>query len=149
MKYTCDNEHDTEVNITLDNEVSLEFLFCSFENRVTISNCTIEKMDFDATHFFGGLLLDDCTINCKVRWTSGGHNKKPLVIRNCTFLEFVDFEDCSFESEVILENVKFQKDTNLFGNKNTPVEVVFEHVPELKNVSGNLNIETFKTPNKD
>ena len=149
MKYTNDNEHDTEINIANDNETSLEFLFCSFENRVTISNCTIEKMDFDATHFFGGLLLEDCTIKCKVRWTSGGHNKKPLVIRNCTFLEFVDFEDCSFESEVILENVMFHEGTNLFGNKNTPVEVVFEIEPEMKNVCGNLSMEPFKHRSKD
>ncbi len=149
MNYFYNNEHKTDVNISNDKQTFLEFIFCSFENRVTISNCTIEKMDFDATHFFGGLLLENCSINCKVTWTSGGHNKKPVAIKNCTFHEFVDFEDSCFESEVVLENVKFNKGTNLFGNKNTPVEVVFEVQPKIENVSGDLSVETFNSPGKD
>jgi hypothetical protein len=55
---------------------------------------------------------------------------------NCIFKEFVDFEDCCFDGDVVLvlENVKFVKGTNLLGNKDTPVEVSFEKNLVLVNI---------------
>ncbi|MCB9229100.1 MAG: hypothetical protein H6618_05765 [Deltaproteobacteria bacterium] len=148
MKYEF--KYDPEQPVEITNDQALEFLapMVQFTELVRIKNCNIKILDIYANHFTSGLELVDCVIENKVLWTAGGHNLKPIVFKNCIFKEFVDFEDCYFDGDVIFNSVKFLKGTNLLGNKGTPVEVSFEKDLTISEVEGNLKMDTFKTPGK-
>lgn len=145
-KYQADPENE----IVIVNDESL--IFCSpmiqFAQKVDIQNCVIREFDIYASCFSSGLLVKNCTLECSIVWQSGGHNKKPIVFENCKFLGFVDFEDCCFEAELVMKDVIFSKNSNLLGNKDTPVEVVLTRLPKLENVQGKLNVNTFNAKTK-
>jgi len=92
--------------------------------------------------------MDGCVVSDHVTFQSGGHNDKdhPFAIINTHFDSFVDFEDCWFTGSFRLENVVFTQGTNLFGNKDTPMAVSFDFEPQVANVQGTLNINTYKPP---
>ncbi|MFW7380271.1 MAG: pentapeptide repeat-containing protein [Oligoflexus sp.] len=144
MKYEYKN--DPKKPIEINNDQQLEFLapMVQFTKSVKIKGSKIKGLDIYANYFAEGFELEDCVIESKVIWTAGGHNLKPILFKNCVFNEFVDFEDCYFEGDVIFENVRFIKGTNLMGNKGTPVEVTFEIDPRLTNVEGDFAMDTYK-----
>jgi len=101
-------------------------------------------LDFYAAYFLCGFTMDQCVVEEQLSFQSGGHNDNGVFrISDTTFRSFVDFEDCWFTGSLHLQNVTFEKGTNLFGNKNTPMEVSFDVTPELANVSGSLDLNTF------
>jgi len=67
------------------------------------------------------------------------------LIIDTTFDKFCDFEDCLFIADVVVKNVKFSADTNLAGNKGTPVEVVFDGDLVIENVVGIIDMNTFRS----
>lgn len=144
MEFSFKEAPDTEVTIKDDNNLSFKSPMVHFIKKVELINCKIVSLDIFSNYFADGLLIKDCVFECKVNWQSGGHNLKPVIFENCEFKEFVDFEDCCFDSDFIIRNVTFHKNSNLLGNKNSPVEVVFEIHPYFENVKGNLHINTFQ-----
>lgn len=130
-----------------DADFSFSARMVHFSENIEIRSCRTKEFDVFGMYCEGGLTIYNCEFDCKIDWESGGHNKAPIVIENCVFKRFVNFEDCYFENELILKNVVFAEGTNLMGNKGTPVRVGFDIIPCLENVSGNLEINTFdKTP---
>lgn len=119
-----------------------------FDEPVTFTDCKFDCLDFYATYFLKGLTLDGCVVSDRVVFQSGGHNDKdhPFTIIDTRFDSFVDFEDCWFTGPTRFENVIFTQGTNLLGNQNTPVAVSFDFVPELVNVEGTLNLNTYHSP---
>ena len=111
---------EAAIEIEGDDDVRFSASLAQFYCPVRLCRCTITRLDLYATYFLGGLEIEKCRILCEVNWQSGGHNERPVRILDSTFSEFVDLEDCSFESEVVLRNVKFLKGTNLLGNIGTP-----------------------------
>jgi hypothetical protein len=140
-----------ETNETWDKEVVLENCVVEyfsgsvthFEKPVRFINCQFKKCQFVSTYFFGGLTIDNCIFDDYLDFQAGGHNKtrKPVVITNNQFADFVNFFDCWYESEVIIESNNFQKGTNLLG-KPFDIPVTFDVAPVIKNNQGQLDLNT-------
>ncbi len=144
MKYEFGDTHDEPVTISGDNDLEFVALFCRFSKPVTISNCTVSDLNVYSTSFLSGLCIQNCRIKPQVTFQSGGHNKLPILIADTSFDSFCDFEDCWFMSDVIIRNVIFAKGTNLTGNKGTPVEVSFDGKLIVENVTGPIDVGTFR-----
>ena len=83
--------------------------------------------------------MENCTIKCRVEWFAGGHNHKPVRIKDCIFEEYFSVEDCWFDEEVVLERVQFLKGTDIAGKTNETVwlqEATFDNGLVLINVTG-------------
>ena len=132
--------------VTIENRKikTIDFSVAHFYKPVTFDKCTIDKFILFGTTFVEGLEINNCTIAEKFLFQSGGYNKNnfSIKIENTLFRCLADFEDCYFIGEVHIENVKFIKGSNLLGNKNTPVEVGFEQGIIIKNVEGDLKINS-------
>lgn len=115
-----------------------------FDKTVTFANCQFEYLDFYATYFFKGLVINECRVSNQLTFQSGGHNGKEhtFAITNTRFDSFVDFEDCWFTGPFRLQNVVFACGTNLLGNQNHPLAVRFDLPPEIANVEGALDVNT-------
>jgi len=144
MKYKFTDDPNESIVITDDLELEFLTSMVQFTKVVRIKNCHIKTLDIYANFFADGLILENCIVENQVFWIAGGHNLKPIIFNNCIFKEFVDFEDCCFDGDIILSRVKFLKGTNFFGNKGTPVEVSFKNKPKLKDIEGDLSINTYK-----
>ncbi len=144
MHYVYKDDTHTSLLLEGDDALSFNASMVHFSKKIEIKKCTIVDFDVFGMYCLGGLHIHDCIIRCEVSWQSGGHNHEPIVIENCVFEKFVDFEDCTFDSRVILRNVHFKGGTNLFGNQSTPVVVIFAVPPLLDNVSGDINLDTFR-----
>lgn len=145
MKYTFRDIHDEPVTISGDDDLEFNAPCCMFSRPVIISNCIIKILNIYATYFFSGLKIQNCHVESEVIFQSGGHNKQPILIIDTTFDKFCDFEDCLFIADVVIKNVKFSADTNLAGNKGTPVEVVFDGDLVIENVVGIIDMNTFRS----
>ena len=124
---------------------SLATTGAQLETLVRFIRCSFESLDFYATYFAGGLIMEQCTIDNELTFQSGGHNKHPIMISDTTFNSFVDFEDCWFTGPIRLQNVRFAMGTNLLGNEHTPLAVRFDVPPDLEDVRGELRKDTYQT----
>lgn len=143
MRYEYRDWVETEVVVVGDGDVRFSAAFAQFEQPVRIADCTIVQLDLYATYFLAGLKIENCRVLCDIVWQSGGHNKRPIRVVDSEFVGFVDVEDCFFQAEVILCNVKFHGGTNLLGNVGTPVEVSFEQPLHCESVEGPLDTQTY------
>ena len=143
MKHLFKNDPAKIISILGDDQLEFESSMIQFSERVEIIQCIVINFDIYASLFIGGLRIENVIVKCPVKWMAGGHNKQPIILKDCVFEEFVDFEDCCFDHEIIFENVQFIKGTNFLGNKGTPVEVSFEFKPKMVDVTGELDINTF------
>ena len=132
------------VTIGDDESLSVNASLCQFSAEVEIRNCRVVRFNLFGTYFLAGLRILQCHFDCPVNFQCGGHNTSEILLSDCTFEEFVDFEDCYFDSIVILERIVFRRGTNLLGNKGTPVEVTWSTPPKLVEVQGELECSTFR-----
>ncbi|RYZ81817.1 MAG: hypothetical protein EOP04_23280 [Proteobacteria bacterium] len=132
------------VKLAINGDLDLKFFApeISFTEEVLIENATLNGIDLFGTWFVGGVIFRNCIFNCYFNWTYGGHNTKPVIFENCVFKEFANFEDCTFESRFVLRNVEFIEGTNLLGNLESPLRVLFEIFPLLENITGNLHVDS-------
>ncbi len=141
-------QQDYSETLTIEDKVieELQLTYCTFNESVSLINCKINNATFQAAYFGKDLLIKDCEFigysdfACGDSFNENGISKFVNVIFN----EFVSFQDYWFRGKTIFENVNFKKGTNLFGNKNTPVQVGFNSEPILINVQGILDINDFK-----
>lgn len=146
MRYDFSDTYRKEVIIRNDTELILSAPCVVFEKPVRIVNCYITELMIYACYFLEGLELFDCFVKSRVIWQSGGHNEKKILISSCTFHEFVDLEDCWFMEPIEFNKVRFLQGTNLFGNKNTPMAITFEKGCMIKDVTGDLAVDTYQNP---
>ncbi len=146
MKYEFDpnDTHDEPVTISGDDDLEFVAPCCEFAKPVTISDCTISELNAYSTSFLSGLCIQNCRIRRMATFQSGGHNKLPILITDTSFESLCDFEDCWFMSDVIIRNVIFAEGTNLTGNKDTPMEVSFDGKLIIENVTGVIDLDTFR-----
>lgn len=102
--------------LTFENCTINTLMLCHYmlEQHITLKNCTIINLDCSATYFFGGFLMDNCTIRGKALFDCGGHNNNPFIIRQSIFEGFADFFDVYYQAEVQITNNHFKEGTNLF-----------------------------------
>ncbi|QOW09897.1 hypothetical protein Q73A0000_05740 [Kaistella flava (ex Peng et al. 2021)] len=111
-----------------------------FEKQVQFINCNFKNCQFVFTYFLGGLTIENCTFDNYLDFQAGGHNQKgnSIIIANNDFKGFVNFFDCIYEDDVIIENNKFQKGTNLLG-KPFNIPVTFSIKPFIDKNVGQLD----------
>ncbi|RAJ98094.1 hypothetical protein LX87_03002 [Larkinella arboricola] len=112
-----------------------------FNNPVRLINCHFKNCQFVFTYFSGGLTIDNCTFDSYLDFQAGGHNKagNAVIITNNGFNGFVNFFDCWYESDVIINNNRFCKGTNLLGKPNN-IPITFDVEPVIENNIGELDI---------
>lgn len=121
----------------------IEYLSASvthFINPVTITNCHFKKCQFIFTYFIGGLVIKNCVFDERLDFQAGGHNKvgNQILIANNLFKGFVNFFDCWYQGEVIIQNNTFVKGTNIQANNQL---ITFDKIPTIENNLGELKIE--------
>ena len=82
-----------------------------------------------------GINVDHCIFDSYLDFEAGGHNKKPVIITNTEFKDFVNFFDCWYQDEVIVCGNDFRKGTNLCGNKGKSYQTQFDMPPLIKELS--------------
>ncbi|MDP4216253.1 MAG: hypothetical protein Q8927_08625 [Bacteroidota bacterium] len=123
---------------TIENLIGLSV---EFKHSVTLVASSIRKCSFNYAYFFDGLTIDNCSFNSYVDFEAGGHNNRPILIKNSTFSEFVNFFDCWFHGEVIVVNNHFPKGTNLMGNLTDMGGVEFVVPPVIENNTGSIDLD--------
>lgn len=144
-KVIIKNDYFDKLIIENEHIEVLEFHYCSFKKYVSIINCKIKNASFQAAYFENGLLIKDSEFINSVDFSLGDTVKtgSKFKLENVIFNEYVSFQDYNFQGKVELINIQFKKGTNLFGNKNTPVEIIFKSEPILNNVIGKLDVDDF------
>lgn len=70
----------------------IDLAFTGFKtSNLTITGCVIGELFLHTTWFFQGFILENCTIQKSLDYQMGGHNKKPVIIRNNVFWRFFEF----------------------------------------------------------
>lgn len=142
IKYEGDYHKSIKVDGIKNDEILC--LNAYFHEKVEISNCIFSKLRIIGSNFYSGLYIKKCIIENFACFESGGYNQKPIQIIDTKFNTLFDIMDCNFENLVALKSVDFLKGISLFGNIGTPYENDFEIKPVLENVTGKLDIKTYK-----
>ena len=150
IDYYIDGQIDAFYNNEWNNELKIENCIVKsfngpgsqFKKLVKFVNCHFDECNFIGTFFLGGLLIENCTFSSYLDFQSGGHNKplSSIIIKDNTFNDFVNFFDCWYESDVIVQNNCFNKGTNLLGKPNG-ISVSFDVVPLIENNTGKLDYD--------
>ena len=131
-------DHDVLIENVEDLEIYAPCVV--FTHGFTIRDCTIDLLELYNAYFHGGLEIINCTVTSTVNWAAGGHNHKPVVLRDCVFEEFVDCSDISFWGPVLLERVKFYKGTTLLDKGMDGA--FFKTEPTFIDVEGRLDVQS-------
>lgn len=113
-----------------------------FMKHVTIERCIIDELEVTATWFAGGLLFRNNVVKQRINYEMGGHNKSDFVVEYNVFEDFVDFFDCIFEGQVIVNNNIFKWGTSLIAEPDKPWANSFIAPPIIKNNIGVVNISS-------
>lgn len=76
-----------------------------------------------------------------VHYEMGGHNKKSIIIAGNIFHGFVNFLDCHFENQLLIEKNIFLLGSNLLGNKNEGFANLFQSEIIIKENIGSLDLD--------
>lgn len=117
----------------------IDLAFTGFKTlSLTITGCAIGELFLHTTWFYQGFILENCTIQKSLDFQMGGHNKKPVIIKNNVFGDFVNFDDCQFDELLIVENNIFCKATNLLIDFHTNESNTFAKTSRINNNIGDL-----------
>ncbi len=141
----------TEINAGSDWEKEVIIEDCTIENfnclmvyfkkAVTIKNCHFKDAAFNFSYFHGGLTIENCSFDKYLDFEAGGHNNlgNLVVIRKNHFRGFVNFFDCWYTGEVIIEDNIFEKGTNVSSKDQL---VSFDIPAKIINNTGEVALES-------
>ncbi|RSK46093.1 hypothetical protein [Hymenobacter perfusus] len=88
-----------------------------YQRPVQLINSHFVQCDFAFAHFPQGLTIVGCTFENYLEFQAGGHNQPgfPVQLQNNIFKGFVNFFDCWYKAEVLVEGNIFHQGTNLLG----------------------------------
>lgn len=114
-----------------------------FNAVVKFTNCHFSKCDFPFCYFRGGLEIRSCLFDAYLDFQCGGHNNpaNSFLISGTVFKEFVNFFDCIYEGPVMITFNRFEKGTNLLGNRNESYATSFKGLVTVEGNEGGLNID--------
>lgn len=118
---------------------NLKFDIYEPDFEIIIENSIISNLLIYQCWFKKGLVLKNNQIINYVDYQMGGHNESRILIEGNLFHDFVNFFDCQFEKELIIQNNIFAKGCNLFGNLNEGFKNTFNIEPIIKNNIGSMN----------
>ena len=119
----------------------LQMVCIEFKGKIELINCEIKDCNLSYSYFKEGLVIKNCTFDSYLDFQAGGHNNKPIHIIGNTFKEFVSFFDCWFFDEVVLQNNTFIKGTNILGNIKEAVSSQFDNGLIESNNIGRINVD--------
>ena len=111
-----DSGCDWEKVVLIENCIieNLKCVMVYFQKSVTVKNCHVKDASFSFSYFVGGLIIENCIFDSYLDFQSGGHNDVASIsFSNNHFMNFVNFFDCWFTGELILENNTFEKGSNI------------------------------------
>lgn len=137
------SELDGDSKCCISNSIINTIDFDYFESKVEIiiENCLIYNLSIHSCWFTKGLVLKNNHILSYVDYQMGGHNENPIYILGNVFTEFINFFDCQFNEEIIVEGNVFSKGTNLLGNLKEGFENSFNKGVVCNNNVGELNLD--------
>ena len=134
----------TEINvaITVKNSIINHFYSPSikFQQKMIIEDCQLSRCTFNYVYFVRGITIQNTVVQSYLDLEAGGHNEEPFILRHNTFMGFVNFFDCWFKNDLIVENNIFRKGSNLLGNKEEPYGVRFEKKPMIRGNQGDIDL---------
>jgi len=119
----------------------LDFAGIEFKEFVELRSCQIHDFNLSFSSFKKGLVIENCTFNGFIDFQSGGHNEEKITINSNQFLGFISFFDRWFKSDLVVQYNHFHKGTNLLGNCGEPYEVQFEVTPVINDNNGDLDVD--------
>ena len=113
----------------------------TFEKPVKFINTHFKDCSFIFSFFLQGFTIENCVFDKYLDFQAGGHNEigHPIIIKNNSFLDFVNFFDCWYKGEVYIENNNFQKGTNI---QSLEQYVTFDVPPIISGNIGSTSIES-------
>ncbi|WP_264529893.1 hypothetical protein [Flavobacterium sp. N502540] len=120
---------------------NLNFDFFESKFEIIIENCIIDNLSIHSCWFEEGLTFKSNHVMNYVNYQMGGHNKKNINITGNIFHDFVNFFDCHFENQLLIEKNIFLLGSNLLGNKNEGFANTFESEIIIKENIGNLDLD--------
>ena len=128
--------------VVIDNCIveNFEGSVTQFDKPVKFTNSHFKNCTFVFSYFKQGLLIDNCTFDKYLDFQAGGHNKigYPVIIRNNKFIDFVNFFDCWYNGEVFVCNNEFGKGTNIESQQQL---ITFDIPPVIASNIGLTTIE--------
>ena len=111
-----------------------------FKKPIKFTNTHFKNCQFIFSHFPKGLIIKNCRFDKYLDFQAGGHNQigYPIEIKNNIFLDFVNFCDCWYNGEIIISDNKFLKGTNI---ESQTQYLTFDVTPQIRNNTGQTNIE--------
>ena len=110
---------------------SLDALWRRFSrNAFTLIDTRVELVatgSFWCCYFFKGAEIERCEFVGPVEFSNGEGNKDGSIfaLKDTVFHEFVNFLDCTFDGPVEIRGCRFEKGTNLLGNRGQPYAAQF------------------------
>lgn len=134
---------EDECNETLEIEncwfQDFDVSFFTFHQPIIIKYTKFRSASFMASYFNEGLKIENCFFEGNTDFQCSDHIASDVykieLLQN-TFIDFVNFFDCFFDSSVIIKDNNFKTSTNLFGN--IQCQPFFKN-PIIENNSGKLD----------
>ena len=116
-------------------------LMVYFKKNVIIKNSHFKDAAFNFSYFQGGLTIENCTFEKYLDFEAGGHNdlNNLVTIRKNHFISFVNFFDCWYNGEIIVEDNIFEKGTNISSKDQL---ISFDIPAKVMNNIGDVSIES-------
>lgn len=112
----------------------------SFDSKISFINCVFENVAmFHGAIFEKEVIFENCTFKSVSEFSSTYFLKKTSFI-DCKFLEFLSFSTAQFDEELTFKKNHLNKGTDLLGNLNKPIKVLFKKETFIEDNIGNLGI---------
>ncbi|MDB5144384.1 MAG: hypothetical protein JWQ66_3097 [Mucilaginibacter sp.] len=114
---------------------------CStFKTPIRLINTHFKDCRFIFSFFLQGFTIENCVFDKYLDFQSGGHNQigHPVIIRNNSFSDFVNFFDCWYMGDVYITNNIFHKGSNI---QSINQYLTFDIPPIIAENVGQINIE--------
>jgi hypothetical protein len=145
LRLLCDNDETCSTEIRLKRcQIELVDAPCvAFTRPVTLEDCTLARAEFFSSYFLQGLSIRGTRFASPVDFQCGGHNGVdfPVRILDTVFEGFANFFDCWYMGPVEVMRCKFQRGTNLLGNKTMPYRVKFDVSPVVLDNEGFMDMD--------
>lgn len=126
---------------------SLDAMEAFFQERVTLIDTRVEAQhgSFWCCYFFKGAEIERCEFLRPLDFSCGEGNKDGSIfaLRDTVFHEFVNFLDCFFDGPVEIRGCRFEKGTNLLGNRGQPYAAQFRALRVLDGNEGRMDIDGY------
>ncbi|MGD1002656.1 MAG: hypothetical protein ABSA67_18355 [Candidatus Brocadiia bacterium] len=127
---------------------SLDAITAFFQERLTLIDTRVEAQhgSFWCCYFLKGAQIERCEFISQVDFSCGEGNKDGSIfaLKDTVFHEFVDFTDYIFDGPVEIHGCRFEKGTNLLGNRGQPHVVRFRVPPILEANEGRMDIDGYR-----